>query len=176
MQLRRDERDPVKQLLDHGLLVPRVLLSNLGLLDLSLLIDGGLDGLCVAGVLYMDCEPVCMRTRTRVERRTDASNALNSSSLNFLYSSISFVACVRASLSFFTLSARRCGSDDVIGPSMAHTLARLLDDLRGLFLCLKQGLDVLRLLCGLSFGRLVSICVHFPRTLAAARTRVSVPK
>lgn len=51
VQLRRNERDTVEQLLDHGVLVLLVLLRDLGLLDLGFLIDGLLDGLCVASVL-----------------------------------------------------------------------------------------------------------------------------
>lgn len=108
VQLRFDEDDTVKQLLDHSVLVLIVLLCDLAELDLGLLVDGDLGTLCAARMLWR-------RVSLREERdivvrgRTDASKALNSSSLSFLYSSISFVASVRASLSRCTLSVmRRC--------------------------------------------------------------------
>ena len=85
MQLGVDERDTVEQLLDHGLLVPRVLLGDLSLLDLGLLVDRDLRRLRVAGVLRARPDvSSSVSTRSGRERRTEASNALNSSSLNFL--------------------------------------------------------------------------------------------
>lgn len=102
MKLRGDEGDPVKELLQDIVLVLRVLRGYLCALDVRILVDGCLRILGVAGMLY---DASGTAACTIVVRRTDASKALNSSSLNFLYSSISFVAWVRASLSFWTRSA-----------------------------------------------------------------------
>lgn len=55
------------------------------------------------------CTGRCVNALEELERgpeRTEASNALNSCSLDFLYSSISFEASVLASLSFWTRSER----------------------------------------------------------------------
>ena len=54
VQLGRDEGDAVEELLDHGVLALRVLLRDLGLLDLRLLVDGDLCALRVAGVLWAE--------------------------------------------------------------------------------------------------------------------------
>lgn len=85
MQLRRDEDDPVEQLLHDRVLVVLVLLSNLGLQHLGLLIDGCLRSLRVARVLRAGCEyEYEWAHSSRVgSTRTEASNALNSSSLYF---------------------------------------------------------------------------------------------
>ena len=53
MKLRSDQDYAVKQLLDHGILVALVLLSDLGTLYICLLVDGLLCCLCGACVLAL---------------------------------------------------------------------------------------------------------------------------
>lgn len=78
-------------------------------------------------------------------RRTDASNFLNSASLAFLYSSISFVASERASFSFCTRSSRDLELSPW-GNDLRRTLASFLYDFGSGFLGLEKSLDTLRLL------------------------------
>ena len=106
-----NQDDAVEEFLHDLVLVGVVRLTDLLLLPLRLLINLRLDGLGVPCVLSRR-EPGQVRTgnwargmRLRVAMgRTDCSNALNSCSLDFLYSSISFAASDRASLSLWTRS------------------------------------------------------------------------
>ena len=68
MQLGVDEDDAIEQLLDHGVLVLRVLLCDLGELDLGLLVDGDLCALCAACVL-------CMRVSLEAQTGSGEGNA-----------------------------------------------------------------------------------------------------
>ena len=98
-----DEDNTVEQFLDDFILVGLVLLGDLCTLDFSFLINGSLDGLDVSGVLVW-YQIVSFGCGSKYEGRTDASKALKSRSLDCLYSSISLLACVRASLSRCTRS------------------------------------------------------------------------
>ena len=75
--------------------------------------------------------------------RTEASNARNSCSFAFLYSSISFAASAWASLSFCTRSAGVVSMQHAADSVGKRTLAGLLHDLGGLFLGLEERLDAL---------------------------------
>ena len=103
MKLWLDEDNTVEQFLDDFVLVGLVLLSDLCTLDFSFLINGSLDGLDVSGVLVW-YQIVSFGCGSKYEGRTDASKALKSRSLDCLYSSISLLACVLASLSRCTRS------------------------------------------------------------------------
>lgn len=117
MQFWLDEYDAVEELLDDLVFALAVLLRDLLPFHFGLAVDGGLRGLSISSVLQIKRAEYkgCVRERASLVSgelnedvrigRTDASNALNSISFAFRYSSISFVACVRASLSFWTLSA-----------------------------------------------------------------------
>ena len=104
MKLWLYEDNTVEQFLDDLILVGLVLLSDLCTLDFSFLINGSLDGLDVSGVLVWYQMVVSLGCGLKYEGRTDASKALKSRSLDCLYSSISLLACVRASLSRCTRS------------------------------------------------------------------------
>ena len=121
MQLGLDEDDAVEELLDDLVLGALVRRADLGLPPQRVLVDGGLHGLCVTGVLKVrNCVRQRRAARSQsgkwdaargcvVTGRTESSNALNSCSLDFLYCSISFSASDRASFSFWTRSVRtRC--------------------------------------------------------------------
>lgn len=102
MQLGLYEDDTVEEFLDDGVLVLVVRVGYAFEADLSLLVHSGLRVGCGARMLNRS------EVGTKANRQwgqTDDSNALNSCSLAFLYSSISLAASERASLSFCTLSA-----------------------------------------------------------------------
>lgn len=152
-----DVEHGAQQVLDHLVLV--LLASRLDLLDVGLgLLVRLLLGLLVSlGVLesfactVSYASPMCIHLYRGTTTlclpwgcvRTSASNFLYSSSLDALYSSISFLASSRASLTRFVLysravhqqvsvsSARRCGCSRM-GCSWGYRT--LLDDLGGVFL------------------------------------------
>ena len=104
MKLWLYEDNTVEQFLDDFVLVGLVLLGDLCTLGLCFLVNGGLNSLNVSGVLVWYQMVVSLGCGLKHEGRTDASKALKSRSLDCLYSSISLLACVRASLSRCTRS------------------------------------------------------------------------
>ena len=148
MQLGLDEDDSVEELLDDLLLRALVRSADLGPLRLGVFVDRSLYGLRVAGVLHTSTKGDGMAQREHwkwragactAAERTESSNALNSCSFAFLYASISFAASERASFSLWTRSTGRVvnylgGHEPPGRAGTVHTLAGLLDDLRGVLL------------------------------------------
>lgn len=112
MQFRLDEDDAVQQLLHYSILVFIVCLCDFLELDVRLLVHRSLRIRRGPSVLIIGGQ-MSARQNVKLSERTDASNALNSCSFAFLYSPISFVASVRASLSFCTRSAIYASFSDV---------------------------------------------------------------